>query len=188
MDSEGYCVIVDLGFAKVIRGKSYTFCGTPLYLAPELIQQSGHDKGADHWSWGVLLFEMIAGMTPFYDGIVDQMGLFRNIVKRKMMPYPEGNIMSDEAKDLVERILMVDPAQRLGSFAAADRDIKDHPFFDSIDWDELQQLKAKVPFKPKVKDMLDGSNFDDYSRLEAKEKRKRMAVLTGAEQRLFDAF
>ncbi len=186
LNSEGYCVIVDLGFAKVIRGKTYTFCGTPLYLAPEIIKQKGHDKGADHWSWGVMLFEMIMGMTPFYDGVVDQMGLFKNIVQRKMVPYDNG--ISDEGKDLIDRILVVDAEHRLGSFAAADKDIKEHPFFSDIDWQQLQKMEAKVPFKPKVKDPLDGSNFDDYTKLEAKEKRARMAKLTGAEQRMFDAF
>mmetsp|Transcript_12553 Transcript_12553/g.19339 ORF Transcript_12553/g.19339 Transcript_12553/m.19339 type:complete len:835 (+) Transcript_12553:129-2633(+) len=187
LDSEGYCVIVDLGFAKVISGKTYTFCGTPLYLAPEIIKQKGHDKGADHWSWGVLVYEMIQGMTPFYDGKVDQMGLFKNIVKRRMQPYDDG-LISEEGKDLINRILVVEPEDRLGSFAAADKDIKEHPFFNDIDWQDLQQMKAKVPFKPKVKDPLDGSNFDDYSKLEAKEKKARMVKLTGAEQRLFDAF
>jgi len=187
LNSEGYCVIVDLGFAKVINGKTYTFCGTPLYLAPEIIKQRGHDKGADHWSWGVLLYEMIMGLTPFYDGIVDQMGLFKNIIKRKMEPYQD-NLISEEGKDLIDRILVVEPEHRLGSFAAADKDIKEHPFFNDINWTELQNMEAKVPFKPKVKDPLDGSNFDDYSKLEAKEKRARMVKLTGAEQRLFDAF
>lgn len=186
LNSEGYAVIVDLGFAKVIRGKTYTFCGTPLYLAPEIIKQKGHDKGADHWSWGVMLFEMIMGMTPFYDGIVDQMGLFKNIVNRKMVPYDNG--ISDEGKDLIDRILVVNAEHRLGSFAAADKDIKEHPFFSDIDWHKLQKMEAKVPFKPKVKDPLDGSNFDDYSKLEAKEKRARMVKLTGAEQKIFDAF
>lgn len=187
LDSEGYCVIVDLGFAKIIKGKTYTFCGTPLYLAPEIIMQKGHDKGADHWSWGVLLYEMICGMTPFYDGIVDQMGLFKNIVKCRM-EFPEGDFMSEESKDLIKRMLVVRPEDRLGSFAAADKDIKEHPFFKDIDWEALQNLEAKVPFKPKVKDLLDGSNFDDYSKLEYKEKKAKMAKLTAAEQRMFDAF
>ena len=127
-----------------------------MYLAPEIIKQRGHDKGADHWSWGVLLYEMIMGLTPFYDGIVDQMGLFKNIIKRKMEPYQD-NLISAEGKDLIDRILVVEPEHRLGSFAAADKDIKEHPFFNDINWTELQNMNAKVPFKPKVKDPLDGS-------------------------------
>jgi len=187
LDSEGYTVIVDLGFSKVIKDKTYTFCGTPLYLAPEIITQKGHDKGADHWSWGVLLYEMIVGMTPFYDGIVDQMGLFKNIVKCKM-EFPEGDFMSSDAIDLVKRILTVNPNDRLGSFANAEKDIKNHRFFDEIDWEKLATKKIEVPFKPKVKDLLDGSNFDDYSKLEAKEKKAKMTKLTAAEQNLFMEF
>lgn len=187
LDSEGYCVIVDLGFAKVIKGKTYTFCGTPLYLAPEIIMQKGHDKGADHWSWGVLVFEMIAGMTPFYDGIVDQMGLFKNIIKCNM-DFPEGDFMTGEARDLIKRVLTVNPSDRIGSFAAADKDITEHPFFNDINWQELQNRETKVPFKPKVKDPLDGSNFDDYTKLEKKEQKAKNVKLTGAEQAMFDGF
>jgi len=187
LDSEGYTVIVDLGFAKVIKDKTYTFCGTPLYLAPEIIMQKGHDKGADHWSWGVLLFEMIVGMTPFYDGIVDQMGLYKNIVKCKM-EFPKGDLMSAYAIDLVKRILTVDPNDRLGSFANAEKDIKNHPFFEEIDWKKLATKSAEVPFKPKVKDPLDGSNFDDYSELEAKEKKEKPQKLSAAQQKRFARF
>jgi len=187
LDSDGYTVIVDLGFAKIIKERTYTFCGTPLYLAPEIITQKGHDKGADLWSWGVLLYEMIVGMTPFYDGIVDQMGLFRKIVKCKM-EFPEGDLMTVEAKDLIRRMLTVDPNDRLGSFAGADEDIKNHKFFDGLDWVALNKKEVKVPFKPKVSDPLDGSNFDDYSKLEAKAKKERLMQLTWAEERMFARF
>jgi len=187
LDSEGYTVIVDLGFAKIIKGKTYTFCGTPLYLAPEIIMQKGHDYGADHWSWGVMLYEMIVGMTPFYDGIVDQMGLFKNIVKCRM-DYPEGDFMSSYSKDLISRMLMVNPSDRLGSFAGFDSDIKSHPFFEGTDWKGLADKRIKTPFTPKVSDPLDGSNFDDYSKLEAQAKKEKVRKLTGAEQRMFDKF
>lgn len=187
LDSEGYTVIVDLGFAKIIKDKTYTFCGTPLYLAPEIIMQKGHNQGADHWSWGVLLYEMIVGMTPFYDGIVDQMGLFKNIVKCRM-EFPEGDFMSNASKDMIKRVLTVNPNDRIGSFARADLDIKDHYFFEDINWEELGKKNVKVPFKPKVSDPLDGSNFDDYSKLEAKEKKAKVQKLTGAEQKLFARF
>lgn len=129
---------------------------------------------------------MLVGMTPFYDGVVDQMGLFKNIVKGKI-DYPHGT-MSKFAKDLIARMLTVNPAERLGSFAGADKDIKMHPFFESIDWKLLAKKELKVPFKPKVSNPLDGSNFDDFSKLEAEEKKTKMVKLTVKEQHLFDKF
>ena len=134
-----------------------------------------------------MIYEMIVGMTPFYDGIVDQMGLFKNIVKCRM-EFPEGDFMSLESKDLIKRMLTVNPNDRLGSFAGADEDIKNHPFFEDIDWVKLANKEAKVPFKPKVSDPLDGSNFDDYSKLEAKAKKEKVQKLTAAEQKLFARF
>ena len=73
--------IVDFGFAKYVSDKTFTLCGTPLYLPPEVILNRGHNWGADHWSLGVLTFEMLAGYTPFYKEGMDQMELFRAIVK-----------------------------------------------------------------------------------------------------------
>ena len=96
--------------------------------------------------------------------------------------------MSHYAKDLVKRMLVVSQFDRLGSFAGAEMDIKKHPFFGDIDWQKLTSKDLKVPFMPKVKDPLDGSNFDDYSKLEKKEKKERYTPLTGREQALFDKF
>lgn len=116
------------------------------------------------------------------------MGLFKNIVKCNM-DFPEDrHFMSQLAKDLIKRMLTVAPADRLGSFHGADKDIRSHPFFDDIDWDGMLEKKLKVPFLPKISDPLDGSNFDDYSKLEAKVKKEKLPVLTGAEQKLFKNF
>mmetsp|Transcript_230 Transcript_230/g.554 ORF Transcript_230/g.554 Transcript_230/m.554 type:complete len:116 (+) Transcript_230:71-418(+) len=115
------------------------------------------------------------------------MGLFKNIVKCRM-DFPEGDFMSTSSKDLIKRMLTVNPNDRLGSFANAEKDIKSHPFFHDIDWENLTKKTIKVPFKPKVSDILDGSNFDDYSKLEAKTRKEKVQRLTGAEQKLFAKF
>ena len=115
------------------------------------------------------------------------MGLFKNIVKCRM-EYPEGDFMSKESKDLIRRMLVVNQNDRLGSFARGEMDIKTHTFFAPVDWVELEKKNVDVPFKPNVSDPLDGSNFDDYSKLEAKAKREKVVTLTAAEQKLFSRF
>lgn len=117
-----------------------------------------------------------------------KMGLFKNIVKCRMEFPEDETFMSLSAKDLIKRMLTVKQADRLGSFHGADKDIRSHPFFEDIDWDDMLAKKVKVPFKPKVSDPLDGSNFDDYSKLEARVKKERLPMLTGGEQKLFDDF
>lgn len=186
LDKDGYTVIVDLGFAKFVAGKTYTFCGTPIYIAPEVIAQSGHDKGADLWSWGVMLYEMIVGITPFYDHKVDQLTLFKRISKGKYS-FPSGDFMSNESKDLIRKILVTNPKERLGCFAGADMDIRRHPWFEEIDLKKLSKKEIKAPWKPKLADPLDVSNFDSWEHLEKKAEKKEKP-LSAKEQKLFDNF
>ncbi len=115
------------------------------------------------------------------------MGLFKNIVKGKF-EFPDDDFVSLTAKDLITRMLTTDPKERLGSFAGGEKDIKSHPFFEGFDWENLLKKNVRVPFKPKISDPLDGSNFDDFSKLEAKGKIERYPKLTGAEQRMFQKF
>ena len=127
----------------------------------------------------------MVGITPFYDGKNDERGLFKNILKCK---YELPESMSSTAKDLIRRMLVLNPNERLGSFAGADQDIKDHPFFDNIDWKKLRQKKAEVPYKPKIVNLLDGSNFDDFSKLEAERPVVKGKKLTKHEQNMFARF
>lgn len=184
LDSQGYTVIVDLGFAKYVPDKTYTFCGTPLYLAPEIILQRGHDEGVDHWSWAVMLYEMIVGVVPFWDEGMDQRALLKAIV-RGHFEFPEGDFMSDASKDLLKRMLVVQPEKRLGSFATGDMDIRSHSFFDEIDWEALANKELETPMTPQIKDPLDSTNFKNFK---DKKEFDDGVPLTRAEEAIFKDF
>lgn len=162
LDSDGYCVIVDLGFAKVVRHKTYTLCGTPLYIAPEVILQRGHDKGADIWSFGVLLYEMMLGDTPFYKEGMDQRDLFQTICSSKYT-FPPHHGKSPEVIDLIMKILILRPAKRLGCLSGGNDDIRKHGWFSrSIDFEKLRKKHIRAPWIPDIHDPLDSSNFEEY--------------------------
>lgn len=184
LDCDGYTVIVDLGFAKIVPDKTYTLCGTPLYLAPEVIQCRGHDKGADHWSFGVMIYEMIIGVTPFmdWDENLDQVTLFGRIIDGKISL--SSRKMIKDAKDLLKRILVPSPVRRLGSFAGGDKDIRDHPWFADIDFERLSKKETKAPVIPKTRDPLDEGETWPVEYLED----NTLPLPTADEQKLFEGF
>jgi protein kinase A len=114
LDSHGYTVIVDFGFAKIVTDKTYTFCGTPLYLAPEIVLSRGHDRAVDYWSLGCLIFEMLYCTTPFYESGIDQKRLFSNIVRAKWKLPDDGKKLSKHSVDLLNGMLEKRPTGRLG--------------------------------------------------------------------------
>jgi CRP-like cAMP-binding protein len=162
IDSKGYIKIVDFGFAKIVRDRTYTLCGTPEYLAPELITGKGHNKAVDYWAFGVLLFEMVSGYSPFADRERDdQMVVARNIMRAdvvfpKWAPYPD-------LRDLVARLLNRDASKRLGMLKSGAADVKGHPFFESVKWEDLREFRVKAPWIPKIKGKFDVGCFDEYS-------------------------
>ena len=156
LDSKGYVKITDFGFCKVLddSGKTFTLCGTPDYLAPEVIYGRGHGLGVDYWTLGVLIYEMLASMPPFYDR--NPTNIYKKVV-RSNPSYPA--YFSSAAKDIIKRLLRKRPTERLGCTVGGIKSIKTHPWFKGFNWDKLQKQEIKAPYKPKIKNDADISNF-----------------------------
>ena len=192
IDSTGYPVIVDLGFAKIVEDKTFTLCGTTIYIAPELILSRGHDKAADYWSLGVLIYEMIIGKTPFVEDGLNQMALFKKICKGTFSyPRPKMGVTvgqpSSELKDLIDKLLVVRASHRLGSLAGADKDIRAHPWYSRLDWNNLVKKGYTAPWIPKLKDAMDSSCFDNWDHM-TKEDQPQGNEPTANEQKRFEGF
>lgn len=161
IDAQGYPKIVDFGFAKVIENKSFTLCGTPEYLAPELVLGRGHNKSVDCWAFGILVYEMQMGYSPFADqNGMDQVTICRNIVNGKLVFSRDFN---NDCKDLCKKLLDHNVSKRLGNLKGGCGEIMEQKWFKSIDWNKLRSKKIHAPWVPKLKSSTDTSNFDPYS-------------------------
>ncbi|ORX33926.1 kinase-like domain-containing protein [Kockovaella imperatae] len=158
LDYTGHIALCDFGLCKLNMSAddtTNTFCGTPEYLAPELLSGHGYSKSVDWWTLGVLLYEMLTGLPPFYDENTNDM--YRKILSDPLR-FPEE--VGTEARALLVQLLNRDPAKRLGVNGA--HEIKNHPFFARhIDFYKLWQKKIQPPFKPQVASAIDTSNFDE---------------------------
>jgi len=185
IDAQGYCKLVDMGFAKFVLDKTFTFCGTPEYIAPEIILSKGHNQDADCWSFGVLIYEMLVGFSPFYnERSMDQTSLFKRIVRLKYKC--PGNV-NDSAKDLIEHLLIFNPHNRY-SFSHDDQ-IRSHDWFVGENknyFNDLMEHKISAPWAPEISNATDSSNFDDFSDLE--KMRQKYAMLSNDDQMKFKDF
>ena len=137
--------------------KAMSFCGTPEYLAPEIITMEGHDKTADWWSFGILLFEMLCGLPPFY---VENLEKMYDMIKNSAVKFPRRINLSEDAKDVIRKLLEKNPKKRLGAQSGIE-EIKKHPFFASIDFDAILEKKIPAPFIPELADDKDVQYFDE---------------------------
>jgi len=157
LDHQGYLKITDFGFAKKVLFKTYTLCGTPEYIAPEVLLNKGHGKGVDWWTLGILVFEMLNGHPPFLDE--DPMGIYQQILGGKIT-FPR--FFERNAKGLIKKLLVADLTKRYGCLKKGARDIMDHKWFNGFKFEDLLAKKVEPPIKPQVSGPSDTSNFDPY--------------------------
>jgi len=157
LDDVGYLKLVDFGFAKVIESRSFTFCGTPDYLAPEILAHQGHNYAVDWWALGVLTYEMLHGEPPFMED--DQMRTFKRISQNSYSIDPS---LDPAATELIRRLLQTTPSKRLGMGSTGDKAVTGHALCRHVDMDQLLKKKLKPPYTPDLKNPLDTSNFDDF--------------------------
>mmetsp|Transcript_30308 Transcript_30308/g.46273 ORF Transcript_30308/g.46273 Transcript_30308/m.46273 type:complete len:590 (-) Transcript_30308:785-2554(-) len=159
LDARGHVRLTDFGLSKEGISNSSSgansFCGTPEYLAPEILNRQGHGRAVDWWSLGALLYEMLTGLPPFY--CQDREKLFEKIRKGNLH-YPAS--LSQAGKGLLQGLLTRDPTQRLGSGPNDAGDIQSHSFFAEINWDKLSRGEISPPWEPQIKGSLDTSQFD----------------------------
>ncbi|KOG97442.1 putative protein kinase YPK2 [Saccharomyces eubayanus] len=156
LDYQGHIALCDFGLCKLNmkdNDKTDTFCGTPEYLAPEILLGQGYNKTVDWWTLGILLYEMMTGLPPYYDENVPVM--YKKILQQPLL-FPDG--FDPVAKDLLIGLLSRDPNRRLGVNGTSE--IRNHPFFKDISWKKLLMKGYIPPYKPHVKSEIDTANFD----------------------------
>ncbi|MEQ2252133.1 Serine/threonine-protein kinase N2 [Ilyodon furcidens] len=188
LDTEGYVKIADFGLCKEgmgFRDRTSTFCGTPEFLAPEVLTETSYTRAVDWWGLGVLIFEMLVGESPFPGD--DEEEVFDSIVNDEVR-YPR--FLSTEAISIMRRLLRRSPERRLGAGERDAEEVKKHLFFRTMDWDGLLGKKVKPPFVPTIQGTNDVSNFDDEFTSEAPilTPPREPRVLSSDEQNLFSDF
>jgi serine/threonine protein kinase len=157
IDSEGYPKIIDFGLAKENISRqdvTKTACGTPEYIAPEIILCHGHSHAADWWSLGCIVYEMLVGLPPFYSA--ERKEMYRNAV---LQPVRFPRAVSAPARDLILGLLRKEPCERLGR--AGGREVMQHAWFSDVDWLALEHKQVRPSFVPSIQGPLDPANFNE---------------------------
>lgn len=173
LDKFGHCKLIDFGMSKILSSdtmKTRTFCGTPSYISPEILRGESYDYSVDWWSFGVLLFEMLVGSSPFYGQTENDI---YDAILTSDIDYPKS--LSDRARSILEGLLIKDPRMRLGCqlMEGCSKAIRDHPFFlfktsdgsERFRWDEIECKNIEPPYKPNVRDHVELYNESEQLEL-----------------------
>ena len=155
--SDGYLKLTDFGFAKIVEERTYTLCGTPEYIAPEVLLNKGHGKPVDWWTLGVIIYEMIAGVDPFNDE--EPLLIYQKILKCK---FQFTRAFDSHAKSLIKHLLVGDLSKRYGNLKKGVEDIKKHRWFKGLDWNALVQKRITMSYVPYIANPADTSHFMEY--------------------------
>ncbi|KAF2150659.1 protein kinase A [Myriangium duriaei CBS 260.36] len=159
LDRHGHLKITDFGFAKEVPDITWTLCGTPDYLAPEVVSSKGYNKSVDWWSLGILIFEMLCGFTPFWDS-GSPLKIYENILRGRVK-YPP--YVHPDAQDLLGKLITHDLTKRLGNLHGGSKDVMTHPWFAEVTWERLAKKDIDAPYVPPVRGGAgDASLFDKY--------------------------
>jgi len=195
INAAGYVVLVDFGFAKVVLDNTFTTCGSPEYMAPEILLGKGHSFSVDHWALGVLLYEMLVGQTPFIHVGATRMTLFRRICNSTFAfpnPKKHGIAVSEPAKLLIRGLLNKNCGERIGSsLTLGDEEISTNPWFQGLLTeyrDAFLTQKVSPPWLPDIDNELDASYFGPHDDIEKEVLSKRKTALDKKAQRLFEGF
>ncbi|KAI3642421.1 hypothetical protein MP228_011976 [Amoeboaphelidium protococcarum] len=175
---EGHVKVADYGLCKEgmsYTGRTNTFCGTPEFMAPEILQDQEYGRAVDWWAFGVLIFEMLLGQSPFKGQ--DEEEIFAAILQEEVQFPPN---LNKDAVSILTQLLVKDPTKRLGASQADAADIKAHPYFAGVNWEDMLAKKIPPPFIPQIKHDRDVSNFDE-------EFTREMPVLTPIQNELHEA-
>jgi protein kinase A len=165
LDQDGHIKLVDFGFAKRLGHKhsrpveTYTLCGTPEYLAPEVIHNKGHTTAVDWWALGILIYEFLTGYPPFWHQ--NPIEIYKQIVEKPVV-FPQQPIISEPAKDIVRSFCTVDRTRRLGNISGGAARVKVHPFFEGVNWDDMLNRTHRGPIIPHIRYPGDAQCFDTY--------------------------
>jgi serine/threonine protein kinase len=157
LDSRGHIKITDFGFARVVKDKTWTLCGTPEYLCPEIIQSKGHGFESDWWAFGILLFEFLAGYPPFFDE--NPFGIYEKILACRI-PFP--SFFDANSKDIIKKLCQADRTKRLGCVKNGVAGIKKHKFYKGLDWKAVAARTENGPIAITLGGAGDTSQFENY--------------------------